>query len=132
MGRSASRSRPCVLRHPGRVDSPVEFEHLPDSVGTVQASLSPHRVEFGLDLFDLLGASSVLDVGEHRTRGIAARVLVRDGERGLRFHELGKASAEELVEVARWTYEALTRVRARHGRSLEGCGCCEGCSRSTS
>ena len=30
-------------------------------------------------------------------------VYVCDGEGGLRFHELGKANAEEIVEVARWT-----------------------------
>jgi len=66
-------------------------------------------------------ADSSLRLNVHFHSLVLDGVYVRDGEGGLRFHELGKPSTEEVVEVARWTYEALTRVMARHGRSLEDC-----------
>lgn len=49
-------------------------------------------------------------------------VYVRDVDGTLRFHELGAPSNEEVLDVARFTYERLVRVLERHGRALEGEG----------
>ncbi|PRP91106.1 hypothetical protein ENSA5_58430 [Enhygromyxa salina] len=47
-------------------------------------------------------------------------VYISEADGQLRFHALPKPTPEQVSEVARWTYEAIARVLARHGRTLDG------------
>ena len=46
-------------------------------------------------------------------------MYVRDCDGRLCFHELDRPTPEEVIEIARWTYEGIARVLARQGRSLD-------------
>ncbi|PRP94047.1 putative transposase [Enhygromyxa salina] len=124
-------SLPWRLRYAMGYDKRLCSDVLAAFIGAVRRSLRWRaKRELGLrsvedaqvgGLTFIQRADSSLRLNVHFHCLVLDGVYVREAEGGLRFHELRKPNAEELVEVARWTYEALARVMARHGRSLEGC-----------
>jgi len=65
-------------------------------------------------------ADSALRLNVHFHTLALDGVYVRDEQGELQFHPLPEPTGEEVAQVAAWTHEALLRVLARHGRSLEG------------
>jgi hypothetical protein len=64
-------------------------------------------------------ADSSLRLNVHFHCLVLDGVYVRDPEGQLHFHALSRPTPEEVAQVARWTHEAIARVLARHGRSLD-------------
>jgi hypothetical protein len=80
---------------------------------------SVEDAQFGAVTF-IQRADSSLRLNVHFHCLVLDGVYVRGPAGPLHFHALPRPTLEQVAEVARWTHEAIARVLARRGRTLDG------------